>query len=72
MQINWQKILEELKNYNWKKIGLLTTIQHTSILNEIQNYRTENSPEFIMYKEGQILGCNQNRAAAIARDVDAF
>ena len=43
VQINWQKILEELKNYNWKKIGLLTTIQHTSILNEIQNYRTENS-----------------------------
>lgn len=72
VQINWQKILDELKEYEWKKIGLLTTIQHTSVLNDINNYRSADSPEFMMHKEGQILGCNQNRASVIAKDVDAF
>ena len=72
VQINWKKVLDELKKYQWKKIGLLTTIQHINVLNEIKKYTTKDSPEFLMHKEGQILGCNQNRATAIAKDVDAF
>ncbi len=70
--INWPKIFDELQKYPWKKIGLLTTIQHTSIMSEVKDFTTSNSLEFIIYKEGQILGCNQNRASAIAKDVDAF
>ena len=70
--INWPKVITEIKKYNWQKVGLLTTIQHTSIMNEIKGFLTEDSPQFFMHKEGQILGCNQNRASAIAKDVDAF
>lgn len=72
VQINWTKILTEIKKYDWKIIGLLTTIQHTSIMNQIQGYLNTDSPKFIMHKEGQILGCNQNRASAITKEVDAF
>ena len=72
ININWVKILDKLRQYEWKKIGLLTTIQHTSIMSDIKNYISSDSPEFIIHKEGQILGCNQNRASVIARDVDAF
>ena len=70
--INWLKILEEIKKYNWRKIGLLTTIQHTSIMEEIKEFTKKGSLEFFMHKEGQILGCNQNRATIIAKEVEAF
>ena len=72
LTINWIKILDELHKYNWKKIGLLTTIQHTSIMSDIKKFTTPDSPKFFIHKEGQILGCNQNRASAIAKEVDAF
>lgn len=70
--IDWELILHELKKYNWKKVGLLTTIQHTTVMDEIKEHCTKDSPQFLIHKEGQILGCNQNRAASIAKDVDGF
>ena len=72
VKIDWPFILKTLQQYPWKKIGLLTTIQHTTIMSEIHSYTTLNSPQFFIHKEGQILGCNQNRASVIEKDVDAF
>ncbi|MGB9936419.1 MAG: diphthamide biosynthesis enzyme Dph2 [Methanobacterium sp.] len=65
--------LKELKNY--KKIGLVTTIQHLNILNDISKLLIQNGKEVITKegagtREGQVLGCNFSAIKDI--DADAF
>lgn len=71
IEIDWNLINEELSKYTWKKIGILTTIQHTNILNQAGIHLGKDY-SIVVHKEGQILGCNQDRAKKIANDVDAF
>lgn len=65
--------LEGLKNYH--KIGLVTTIQHLNILDDIREFLIENGKEVLTEKgagtrEGQVLGCNFSAIKDI--DADAF
>lgn len=67
------EILEELKDY--QKIGLVTTIQHLNVLDNIKEILIENGKEVITKegagtKEGQVLGCNFSAIKDI--DADAF
>ncbi|MFV2014019.1 MAG: diphthamide biosynthesis enzyme Dph2 [Candidatus Heimdallarchaeota archaeon] len=70
--IDWSLIKEELTMYKWKKIGILSTIQHTKILKDAKIHLGSGGYGITIYKEGQILGCNQDRAKKIAKDVDGF
>ena len=68
-----EKSLESLKNY--KKIGLVTTIQHLDIINQIKEFLISNDKEVLTKKgsgtrEGQVLGCNFSAIKDI--DADAF
>lgn len=71
VKIDWQLIHSKLNEYSWRTVGLLTTIQHTKVLEEAKEKFT-NRINVKIYKEGQILGCNQDRAKKIADEVDAF
>ena len=63
--------LKELKDY--KKIGLVTTIQHLNILNDIKEILLENGKEVLTKegagtREGQVLGCNFSAIKDIGAD----
>jgi len=65
--------LELLKDY--KKIGLVTTIQHLNLITRIKDLLIENEKEVLMKegagtREGQVLGCNFSAIKDI--DADAF
>ncbi len=69
--------LEIIKDY--KKIGLVTTIQHTHQLEKVKAFYEKNGHEVIIgkpygfaKKPGQILGCDIGSAATINGKVDAF
>ena len=53
-----------------KRIGLLTTIQHTTLLNQVKEKLEENGYEAVI--GGQILGCWTSNAEKIEGKVDAF
>ncbi len=69
--------LESLKDY--KKIGLVTTIQHVHQLDAVKDFYSRNGKNVIIGKpygfakrDGQILGCDIGSAARIDKEVDAF
>ncbi|MGC8567660.1 MAG: diphthamide biosynthesis enzyme Dph2 [Candidatus Micrarchaeia archaeon] len=69
--------LKLLKNF--KKIGIVTTIQHVHQLPSIKEFYEKNGKEVLIgkpygfaKKEGQILGCDVGSAARINKEVDAF
>ena len=69
--------VEVLKDY--KKIGLVTTIQHIHQLQYVKEFYEKNGKEVIVgrpygfaKKPGQILGCDIGSAARIDKEVDAF
>lgn len=53
-----------------KKIGIITTVQHTDILEDVRKRLEEKGKEAII--GGQILGCNDVAAKRIEDKVDAF
>lgn len=63
----------------YKKIGLVTTIQHIHQLDDIKRFYEEHGKEVVIGKphgfakqNGQILGCDIGSASGIDRQVDAF
>lgn len=72
VEIRWDLISKKILSLNWNSIGIITTIQHTSILNQAQSYFNILNINVSIHKEGQILGCNQNRAVYLAGKVDGF
>ena len=65
--------LKELKNY--RKIGLVTTIQHLNILDNIKDILVENGKDVLTKqgagtREGQVLGCNFSAIKGV--DANAF
>ena len=63
---------------SFRKIGLVTTIQHIHQLDEIRKFYEKNGKEIVIgkpygfaKKNGQILGCDIGSAASIDRSVDA-
>ncbi len=72
-----KSIFEEIKQY--KKIGLVTTVQHMHQLPELKRMLEEQGKEVILGKpygfaklQGQILGCDIGSAATINKQVDCF
>ncbi|MGC8662375.1 MAG: diphthamide biosynthesis enzyme Dph2 [Candidatus Micrarchaeia archaeon] len=71
-----EKSIDVLKPY--KKIGIVTTVQHIGQLEEIKRFYEKNGKEvyigkpnmFAKYK-GQILGCDPGSASSIDSEVDA-
>ena len=63
----------------YKRIGLVTTIQHVHQLSDIKKFYETNGKIIIIGRpygfakeQGQILGCDIGSAATIDREVDAF
>ncbi len=62
----------------WKSIGLATTVQHISNLDEARNILSSAGKDVHlgeacdMLYAGQVLGCNYINAKSIASDVEAF
>jgi 2-(3-amino-3-carboxypropyl)histidine synthase len=68
-----KKSLKSLENY--KKIGLVTTIQHLHLMKQIKSFLVQNGKEVLTKegagtREGQVLGCNFSAIKDI--DADAF
>ena len=68
-----KKSLAFLENY--KKIGVVTTIQHLPLINQIKDFLEDNEKEVVMKegagtRKGQVLGCNFSAIKDI--DADAF
>ncbi|MBI5679554.1 MAG: diphthamide biosynthesis enzyme Dph2 [Methanobacterium sp.] len=66
-----KKSLEFLEEY--QKIGLVTTIQHLHLLDEIKNFLTENGKKVLLNegsgtRAGQVLGCNFSSIKNISAD----
>jgi len=61
----------------WSKIGLVTTIQHTSKIARVKELlqnsgKTVKISNYEFLRPGQVLGCNYINAKLIAKDVEAF
>ena len=62
----------------WKKIGLVTTIQHVYKLNEAKNVLLEAGKAVAvgdagrLKYAGQVLGCDYSNAKAVSKEVEAF
>ena len=71
-----EKAIELLKP--WKKIGLVTTVQHLDSLDEARRILSSSCKEVHvgdacdMLYPGQVLGCNYLNAKSIICDVEAF
>ncbi len=68
-----KKSLKSIENY--EKIGIVTTIQHLHLINQMKDFLTRNGKEVIMKegagtREGQVLGCNFSAIKDV--DADAF
>ena len=62
----------------WKRIGLVTTVQHVGMLGEARATLLDAAKSIVvgdtgqLEYAGQVTGCNYSNATAIAKDVDAF
>ena len=62
----------------WKKIGLVTTVQHVQTLDQAREILTRNGKIVVigdtgrMIYPGQVIGCDYSNAVSIAEEVDAF
>lgn len=72
-----KKAIGQLEKY--KRVGLVTTIQHMHQIDKIKRLLEENDKEVVIgnpygfaKKSGQILGCDIGSAASIDKKVDAF
>ena len=68
-----KKSLEFLQDY--KKIGIVTTIQHLHLIDQMRDFLTRNGKEVVTEegagtREGQVLGCNFSAIKDV--DADAF
>ncbi|OEC85925.1 MULTISPECIES: diphthamide biosynthesis enzyme Dph2 [Methanobacterium] len=68
-----KKSLSFLQNY--KKIGVVTTIQHLQLLDQIKDFLIDNEKDIVMKegagtRKGQVLGCNFSAIKDV--DADAF
>lgn len=72
LEIPWIVIGNEITKLGWKNVGLLTTIQHVKILGQAKQILNPMGIEVYQHYEGQILGCNQDRAVKINSLVDGF
>lgn len=72
-----EKNINSLRNY--KKIGLISTIQHTVSLKEVEKYLKSKGKQIYIGKgsknckyAGQVLGCDTSCALEIEKKVDCF
>jgi len=74
------KVVEEALHLlePWKKVGLVTTIQHLNKLDEVRGMLNEAGKTVVvgdarrMTYPGQIIGCDYNNAESIKDEVEAF
>ena len=71
-EIPWTTIGTKITALGWKNVGLLTTIQHIKLLSQAKQILSPMGIEVYQHYEGQILGCNQDRAVKINSFVDGF
>ena len=62
----------------WHRIGLVTTVQHVQILDEVREILTHAAKTVVvgdtrrLTYPGQVIGCDYSNAVSISKDVDAF
>jgi len=63
---------------NWKKVGLVTTIQHVQTLDSVKEILLRAGKIVVigdagrLSYAGQVIGCDYSNAKSIAKDVEAF
>ena len=71
-----EKALQLLEN--WRKIGLVTTVQHVQNLDEVRENLLRAGKTVVigdsghLSYSGQVIGCDYSNAKSIAKDVEAF
>jgi 2-(3-amino-3-carboxypropyl)histidine synthase len=69
-----KKEVDKLKDY--KKIGLVTSIQFVKTIPIVKKFLEENGKKVFVHKSlqhaGQVLGCNLEAAKAVEKEVDCF
>ncbi|RJS79463.1 diphthamide biosynthesis enzyme Dph2 [Candidatus Bathyarchaeota archaeon] len=71
-----EKAIPMLKN--WKKIGLVTTVQHVQTLDEVREILLRIGKTVVigdagkMNYPGQVIGCDYSNAKSVAKEVEAF
>ncbi|MCJ7469248.1 diphthamide biosynthesis enzyme Dph2 [Candidatus Bathyarchaeota archaeon] len=62
----------------WRRIGLVTTVQHVQTLDEVREMLTRTGKTVVvgdtrrLAYPGQVIGCDYSNAVSVAKDVDAF
>ena len=62
----------------WRRIGLVTTVQHVQTLDEVREMLTRAGKTVVvgdtrrLAYPGQVIGCDYSNAVSVAKDVDAF
>ncbi|HVO85885.1 MAG TPA: diphthamide biosynthesis enzyme Dph2 [Candidatus Eisenbacteria bacterium] len=62
----------------WRRIGLVTTVQHVQTLDEVREILTRAGKTVVvgdtrrLAYPGQVVGCDYSNAVSIVKDVDAF
>lgn len=62
----------------WRRIGLVTTVQHVQTLDEVREVLTRAGKTVVMGDArrlpypGQVVGCDYSNAVSISKNVDAF
>ncbi len=65
-------ILNEIKKYGWKTIGLAATVQHMRTLEKLEQDLNENTFKSIRYDSGQVIGCNVTTLQKGSKECDGF
>jgi 2-(3-amino-3-carboxypropyl)histidine synthase len=66
------RILDEIKKYGWKTIGLAATVQHLKTLEKLEQFLNENLIKTIKNNSGQVIGCNVNIIRKESNKCDGF
>lgn len=71
--------LDPLKEKNYKKVGLLASIQYIDLIDDVRKLLEENNLSAVigqvdgrMAYPGQVLGCNFSAAHSVASEVDCY
>ncbi|MFX0172787.1 MAG: diphthamide biosynthesis enzyme Dph2 [Candidatus Hodarchaeota archaeon] len=64
------KVLNEINQLKWKKIGITATTQHLKNLKELEDFIKENCKRITLQSQNQILGCHIERIDHLSKEVD--
>jgi len=71
-EMDFNRLIEEIKKRSWKTVGLAATIQHILSLDKLEADLKKHNFEVHRYDSGQILGCNVTSLQKSNKTSDGF